>query len=115
MNLLAADIPEDLQSIATSLAIATGEIVDRKALLGKVLQELELSYDQVCRDGFDKVLDEWRQKSITLGQIVDVYGLDQHFSGLAVDIDSEGALLIKRDTGIERVLAGDVSIRSRQQ
>lgn len=111
VNLLGEDIPEDLQSIATSLAIITGKTVDRKALLGKILKELEYSYEQVCREGFGKLLDEWRQKSITLGQIVDVYGLDQHFSGQAVDIDAEGALLIERPTGIERVVAGDVSIR----
>lgn len=114
VNLLAKDIPEDLQSIATSLAIVTGQLVERKALLGKILQELENSYEQVCVEGFDKLLDEWRQKSITLGKIVDVYGRNQHFSGQAMDIDSDGALLIARETGLERVLAGDVSIRAQQ-
>jgi len=111
VNLLAEDIPDELQAIATSLAMATGATVDRKALLGKILRELEFSYEQVCQNGFDGLLDEWRAKSITLGQLVDVYGFDQHFSGQAIDIDSDGALLIERDTGVERVIAGDVSIR----
>jgi BirA family transcriptional regulator, biotin operon repressor / biotin---[acetyl-CoA-carboxylase] ligase len=111
VNTFADDLPQELQTIATSLAMITGEKVNRKVLLGKILEELEHSYDKVSSEGFGPLLDEWRQKSITLGKIVDVFGMDEQFSGKAVDIDADGALLIERETGIERVLAGDVSIR----
>ncbi|MBU2700665.1 BirA family biotin operon repressor/biotin-[acetyl-CoA-carboxylase] ligase [Sporomusaceae bacterium BoRhaA] len=111
VNTFADDLPQELQTIATSLAMITGEKVNRKVLLGKILEELEHSYDKVCSEGFGPLLDEWRRKSITLGKIVDVFGMDEQFSGKAVDIDADGALLIERETGIERVLAGDVSIR----
>jgi BirA family transcriptional regulator, biotin operon repressor / biotin---[acetyl-CoA-carboxylase] ligase len=111
VNTLAEDLPPELQPIATSLAMILGEKVNRKVLLGKILEELEHSYDKVSSEGFGPLLDEWRQKSITLGKIVDVFGMDEQFSGKAVDIDADGALLIERETGIERVLAGDVSIR----
>jgi len=40
-----------------------------------------------------------------------VIGLDKSFVGKAIDIDAEGALLVETAQGVERVLAGDVSIR----
>ena len=46
-----------------------------------------------------------------LGQAVNVIGIDQTFSGIAKDIDEDGALLVETENGVERVLAGDVSIR----
>jgi BirA family biotin operon repressor/biotin-[acetyl-CoA-carboxylase] ligase len=57
------------------------------------------------------VLADWRSQSITLGQQVDVRGVDRSFTGVAIDIDADGALLIETPQGLERVLAGDVSIR----
>ena len=61
--------------------------------------------------GFSVVLDAWRQESITLGRMVNVIGLDKSFVGKAIDIDNDGALLVETEQGVERVLAGDVSIR----
>lgn len=113
VNIQPEDIPDELKSVATSLAIIQGSPVDRKQLLAKILEELETIYEKIGREGFGPLLDEWRKRSITLGKIVDVYGFDQQFSGKAIDIDEDGALLIERETGIEKVLAGDVSIRAR--
>ena len=42
---------------------------------------------------------------------MNVIGIDKTFSGLAVDIDEDGALLVKTPREVKRVLAGDVSIR----
>ncbi|MDU2065688.1 MAG: biotin--[acetyl-CoA-carboxylase] ligase [Sporomusaceae bacterium] len=113
VNFNEAEIPDELKDIVTFLAKLKGSPVDRKQLLGKVLEELERAYDQINERGFAPLLDEWRKKSITLGKVVDVIGFNQRFSGKAVDIDSDGALLIERESGIERVLAGDVSIRAK--
>ena len=63
------------------------------------------------KDGFATVLEAWRQESITLNRVVNVIAPDRTFVGKAVDIDADGALLVETATGIERVLAGDVSIR----
>ena len=59
-------------------------------------------------------MDEWRKCSSTLGHEVQVIGVgqDDRFTGKAVDIDDDGALIIDTEKGRRRVLAGDVSIRS---
>ena len=111
VNFGVSEIPPDLKNIATSVSIETGAPVSRIDLFIKVLEQLESLYIQVEATGFAAVLDAWRQESITLGRMVNVIGLDKSFVGKAIDIDAEGALLVETAQGVERVLAGDVSIR----
>ena len=109
-----AEFPEELQPLASSLRILSGgAVLDRKKLLHVMLEELENAFDDVTKNGFDGMLDEWRKRSITLGQHVNVIAQDETYSGLALDIDQQGTLLVKRDSdgSVEQVWAGDVSIR----
>lgn len=47
-----------------------------------------------------------------MGQQVKVIAPGETYSGLAVDIDADGLLIVKKDDGtVEKVIAGDVSIR----
>lgn len=111
VNVEQADFPPELEGIAGSLKVAAGRSFSRIELLAAVLGELERLYDRTVKDGFTALLAEWRRESVTLGQAVDVVGSGQRFSGVAEDIDGDGALLVRTATGVERVLAGDVSIR----
>lgn len=112
VNIDLQDFPSDLATTATSLAVVCGHPVSRIELLSVILAELEAVYTEVKKFGFGPVLDAWRAQSLTLGRNVNVHGIDRNFSGEAVDIDDDGALLVKTPQGIERVMAGDVSIRS---
>ncbi|MGL5512664.1 MAG: biotin--[acetyl-CoA-carboxylase] ligase [Sporomusa sp.] len=111
VNIDQQDFPSDIATTATSLAVACGRPVSRIKLLSVILTELEAVYTEVKKSGFELVLAAWRAQSLTLGKKVNVHGIDHNFSGEAVDIDDDGALLIKTPQGIERVMAGDVSIR----
>ena len=111
VNIAAEEIPPELQGVATSLLIESGASVPRLALFTQILNRLEELYLSVKATGFAPVLEAWRQESITLGKMVTVIGHDTSYVGKAIDIDAEGALLVETDTGVERVLAGDVSIR----
>ncbi|SDF17333.1 biotin--[acetyl-CoA-carboxylase] ligase [Sporolituus thermophilus] len=111
VNIAPDEFPPELRDIATSVAAAAGRPVSRLALLAEVLAELETVYCLAVSQGFDPVLDEWRKLSITLGQQVNVLAPGETFTGIAVNIDNEGALLVDTGQGVRRVLAGDVSIR----
>ncbi|QDR83373.1 biotin--[acetyl-CoA-carboxylase] ligase [Sporomusa termitida] len=111
VNIEPFDFPAELAATATSLAIASGHQVSRLKLLTTILAELENVYIPVKTSGFGSVLEDWKSQSITLGQLVDVRGFDRSFTGVAINIDVDGALLIETAQGLERVLAGDVSIR----
>lgn len=108
-------VPEDLRASAVSIADVTGGKVDRVALLAKVLDYMELYYDEACKNGFGAIFDQWRKYSITLGKQVKVIAPDKTYVGTAMDIDDTGALQVRKEDGtVETVLAGDVSIRPAQ-
>lgn len=113
VNIMPDEFPADVAGIATSLSAITGQPIVRLDLTAAILRELESLYFIAVNEGFTKILDAWRSLSITLGQKVEVLSIDRRFDGVALDIDAEGALLVDTVYGIERVVAGDVSIRAK--
>lgn len=114
-NIPLESFPEDVKNKAGSMSAILGHNIDRVFFLQKILTYMEDIYIDVLKNGFERALDQWREYSITLGQLIDVFGVQEKFAGVAEDIDADGALLVRTDTGLRRVLAGDVSIRPRQQ
>lgn len=113
VNIATEDFPPELRAVATSLFAAAGQPVPRSLLLAAILEELESLYDEVCQAGFGPVLDKWREYSVTLGKEVKIIDRETSFSGQAVDIDTDGALLVQTADGMKKVVAGDVSLRAR--
>ena len=113
VNIREEEFPEPIRGVATSLSIMRGEPLLRIAFFQAVLRAMDSLYVSVTRDGFAPVFDEWRRFSVTLGQEVRVIGVrdGETFTGRAVDIDEDGALLVDTEEGRRRVVAGDVSIR----
>ena len=115
VNLLPEDFPPEVKDIATSLAMIKGEKLPRVRLFAEIITAMEDLYLAAQKEGFGPVLDEWRRYTVTLGQDVNVIGINETFTGRAVDIDADGALLVETAEGLRRVLAGDVSIRPRKK
>ncbi len=98
-NLPAGAFPEDARDQATSLMAATGRKVDRVQLLAALLTHLEAGYLQWMEKGFDPLLDEVRRKMAYLGEPVEVIGASRRWTGTAVDLAPDGALLVKDPEG----------------
>jgi BirA family biotin operon repressor/biotin-[acetyl-CoA-carboxylase] ligase len=98
-----------LLSTATSLKEQKKEEVSRVSLLQEILRELEANYLSLEKKGVGQILEKWRQSNGTLGRRVKVYCQHKHIEGEALDIDTDGGLLIRKDNGItEKVMSGDV-------
>ena len=109
VNLDPAAFP-DIREIATSLASAAGQDVDRARLLQALLQEIERRY--VSLDAPQAIFDQWRRRLVTLGRSVTVRGVGFEFSGVAEDVAADGCLLVRTSAGkLERVAAGDVTLK----
>lgn len=106
------DYPEEVRPLAVSVADAAKEPFARVELLCDILRNIEELYEAAIENGFAPVLEEWRQYSCTLGQEVKVIAPDCTYFGKAIDIDEEGLLMVRKEDGVlEKVVAGDVSIR----
>lgn len=99
---------------ATSLLIAGGKTVSRRALLVAILARLERHYDAAL-DGRSPA-QIWASRLITLGRRVTVTAAASAtpLIGTAEGIDAWGQLLVRDDSGaLHTVAAGDVTLRGR--
>ena len=100
---------KEIRSLATSLKRETGESVSRKAFLQTLLEELEMWYETFLKEGASPVLKAWREKAQIQGRPVKVTSFGEVLSGTAIDVDSDGALVLETKEGErKRVVAGDV-------
>ena len=110
-NISAEDFPEDIKKIAASLAEMNGNNnISRTDFFCAVLEEFDKLYSEM---NFENIFELWRKYNITLNQNVKVISAESGdiFTGKAIDIDSDGALIISTDAGNKIVYAGDVSVR----
>ncbi|MFH0913404.1 MAG: biotin--[acetyl-CoA-carboxylase] ligase [Candidatus Omnitrophota bacterium] len=98
-----------LPSAATSLKEQSKEEINRLDLLQEILRKIEENYLIFQKKGGEHIIDKWRQWNISLGRRVKVACQRQHIEGQALDIDTDGGLLVRNDSGlIEKVMSGDV-------
>lgn len=113
-NVSLDSFPESLRNTLTSLKEEMKEEIEREKFLCALLEELEQYYLMFLQREFDLILEEWRSLAGFLGQYVEVVSFDERINGLAVDVDRDGALMIKLRNGtVKKVMEGDVSIRKR--
>ncbi len=103
------DVPQ-LMAPATSLKEAAGRQVSRLAVLAALLRHAEVRYERLRAGALPH--QEWQSRLVTVGQTVQVTMPDRTLTGLAVGVDADGALRVQQADGrVERVLAGDVTLR----
>ena len=107
----AADFPEDISGMAASLSMITGNTVDR-AKVSAAMMEALWKMDATLLTHKAPMLERYRRDCITLHQdVVLVRGEEKRY-GHALDIDEEGALIVRYDEGeIAAVSSGEISVR----
>lgn len=104
------DFPPELRDIAASLAAVTGQAVDRGALAAAMIQALAEMDRRL--DDKQAILAAYRADCVTLGQEISLVRFDEVRHGTALDIDGDGALVVRFSDGhTEAVNSGEVSIR----
>ena len=107
------DFPEEVRQKATSLAMETGTETNRQQVLDAVLQKLACYSEKLEREGFASIKDTWSQLSCVTGKQVQIVQHGKAFLyGTAMGLDTDGALLVQTEQGMERIVAGDVSLRN---
>jgi BirA family biotin operon repressor/biotin-[acetyl-CoA-carboxylase] ligase len=109
LNMEEKMFPKEIQNTATSLKREKGETVSRKDFLLSLLTALEDWYEAFLKEGGHPVLEAWRGRAQIEGKHINVSSMGENLSGVAVDIDSDGALILETGEGERRrIVAGDV-------
>jgi BirA family biotin operon repressor/biotin-[acetyl-CoA-carboxylase] ligase len=97
--------PSQKESASTSLAALLKRPLVRKRLLAAFLDDLE---KRMAEGDLENIVSQWKAYTGTIGRDVKIVTLKETLSGKAVDIDSDGALILELPDGRrERVIYGD--------
>jgi len=100
---------EKLPLEGTSLKIVKSVPIERTELVKRILEEFESDYTRFQKKGFISMREECKAFSSVLGKRIRVLEHHHRIEGVAVDIDEKGALIIRKDNGVnQRIFSGDV-------
>lgn len=105
---LPGDFDESIHDMATSVRMVLGKEADRERLIAEMvlaLEGMELSSPA-------RMLERYKADCITLGKHVSILRGDEVRHALALDVDREGGLVVRYDSGeTGTVTSGEVSVR----
>ena len=110
INVRSTAFPAELRDRATSLESELGRAIDRHQLLAETLAALSRRYEDLIAGRFDAILDAWRGLAPgASGARVEWTTSAGTASGVTAGVDGLGALLVRIDDRMERIVSGEVT------
>lgn len=113
INIGQREFPGEISEMAASLQQESSKPVDREKLIERVMVSFEECYESFLQSTDLSLLrQEYNDRLVNRGKRVRVMGAQEEWTGEALGINAAGELLVRRKEGnIERVFAGEVSVR----
>jgi len=109
INVQPAAYPPDVAARATSIEAELGRRVDRGLVLAECLAALASRCRDLQQGRRRLVVDAWRERAASmLGRCIEWESADGRQTGLAENIDDDGALIVKVGAGTIRIRSGEV-------
>ena len=107
------DFPEELQEVATSLFLETGQHIRRENLIRNIWNAFEPLYASFLQDhDLRKMVDPYNKLLINREREVEVTDPTGPWKGIAQGINDRGELLVKDAAGaVQKISTGEVSVR----
>lgn len=111
INVSGLEFPSELKNIATSLKLE-GYDVKKLSIIWQFIYEFELLYNLYLNENTSEVVNILKNNSSVLGKQINVHYMNEIESAIAVDINNQGALIIKTQEGeVKELSSGEISIR----
>lgn len=110
LNMQKLHFPRELRETATSLRMETGTDIDRSDFAVRLFEALGNWYRVFLNGGGADIRAAWLRRSDLVGKQVEVVFKETVQRGAVTGLDENGALLLEGESGLQRVLAGDVYI-----
>ena len=107
VNVNVTRFPEGLEFPATSLALETGRMERREAVLVSCLDRLRLRLRQ-SEEEFEAVRQAWSERCVLTGKVVTMDVGGQRKTGTVEGLAANGELLLRGSDGLERILQADL-------
>lgn len=110
VNCERSDLSPEVSKIATSLKEEEKHVFDPEKVLQKICDELDNYYIMFSSDGFEPFVALYNSWSLINDKEVAVTFNNEVTKGVAIGIDTNGALLLRTGEGVKKIIAGDVSL-----
>ena len=108
-------VGENIDQPFTDIVSEVPGYVSRNALCAALISQLIELLDSYESTGFIDYQDEWQQCDITLGKKCTIQTGKKSITGMAMGIDSHGAIILRTEDGEEiRFVGGNLSLRLAQ-
>lgn len=105
------DYPKELQTIATSLAIESGNKLQRAEMIKILLNKLEKLYLLYLEKGFYPIKLLWESYAVSIGKNITARTLTGSIHGKAMGITEDGVLMIEDPSGkVHHIYSADIEI-----
>lgn len=102
--------PREIRDEATSVFIETGERVSRVNLIRDYLNLFETYYGLFLGGKSENLIERWKKSANIIGRRIMVDQSGRRYTGEVMDIDEDGALLVKGSDGrTSRLFSGDIT------
>ncbi|GAA0423123.1 biotin--[acetyl-CoA-carboxylase] ligase [Virgibacillus salarius] len=109
VNQQLSDWPEEIQERATSLQIETNQSWSIQSIIQEFLCTFEKTYDMYMKKGFVEIKKKWENYGFKIGEWITIYTLQEKKKAIFAGIASDGALLIRNESGkVERLYSGEI-------
>lgn len=83
-------------------------MVDKNILFEKILNNINEYINYINHYGVEISLSRWKEKIYGMGKVIYIRKMDEFISGIFVDINNKGNLLVEINNEIEELSAGDI-------
>lgn len=108
------DYPREVKYPAISLKEAGVEIISAKIVLSRFLNMFESLYDEWIDNGFQHIRQQWLAHAAFLHEIITLQCGDDILTGEFTSIDELGQIMLRTETGLKILPAGEVQTVRRQ-
>ena len=111
VNIPAESFPPEIRDSATSIFMETGRGYSRIRILQSYLESFEAHYETFNTEGFEPVMNRWRQLTDVMGKRITVDLINRTYTGVVLDVDDDGFLILQDNKGaLMKIVSGDVTL-----
>lgn len=104
INIRTTDFPIELKDTATSL----GQAINRNHLCALITDKIIESYKTISTRCF---IDKYKERSLVLNKHINYIENNEQKTATAIDIDSNGGLVIETENSIKTLSTGEITVR----
>lgn len=111
MNHVESDFDEDIKDKATSIRMHSDSKINRYTFLTALLTQIIHRFDQFLHQTFESIREEYIHATNIWHRQLKFTENDHQFLGEAIDIDSDGFLIVKDEEGqLHRLMSADIDL-----